>query len=229
MQSQPIACRPVAFHLFAEQLPNIESTDGLLRAAVAITMHSQREVSLSNIDRQLARFATRVRSRVQSDRVEAVMAHLHEVLFEEVGFEGDRQTYGRARNSYLSNVLASRRGIPITLSLIYKVVAERVGLSVVGINSPAHFLVRVEDGQGGVIVDPFQGGRVLTTEEAFDTMERAAGRQIARSPRYLQAATHVQWIARILSNLQNSLTVAKQHDELAAMNELQALLDEALF
>lgn len=229
MQSQPIACRPVAFHLFAEQLPNIESTGGLLKAAVAVAMHSQADVSLEAVDRQLTGFATRVRSRVQSDRVEAVMAHLHEVLFEEVAFEGDRQTYYHPRNGYLPHVIASRRGIPVTLSLIYKVVAERVGLRVVGVNSPAHFLARVDDGRGGVLVDPFQRGRVLTTEEAFDTMEAAAGRQLARSPQYLQPATHVQWIARILANLQNTLASAKQHEELAAMNELQALLDEALF
>ncbi len=79
-------------------------------------------------------------SRVSSGNPKALIARLHQVLFDERGFTGNADDYYAPENSYLPCVLESRRGIPVTLSLIYKSVAQRVGLSARGINTPAHFL-----------------------------------------------------------------------------------------
>ena len=73
------------------------------------------------------------------------MAHLHDVLFDVVGFVGNVDDYYNPANSYLPNVLRTRRGLPITLVLIYKCVAEQLGLTVRGINSPGHFLASVRN------------------------------------------------------------------------------------
>ena len=63
----------------------------------------------------------------------AVLAHLHEVLFDEEGFAGNVDDYYNVANSYLPVVLETRRGIPISLTLLYKLVAERLGLPVQGV------------------------------------------------------------------------------------------------
>ncbi len=228
MKLEPMVCRPEAFHYFADQLPRIETTDGLLHAAIAVSMHALDDVRPQDVDDSLLALATQIRSRVRSKQVQAVLAHLHEVFFTDAGFTGDQANYYRPLNSYLPAVLESKRGIPVTLGLLYKVVAERVGLDVQGVNAPGHFLVRVRGQRDWMIVDPFFGGTLLSREEAFQRIERVTGKTIPHTRHYLQPATHVQWISRILTNLQHVLATEKRQHDLAAMNELQSLLDRSM-
>ncbi len=229
MNSEPAVCRPEAYRSFASNLPHLETTDGLLRAAVAIAMHGLPGTDPGNVDDVLLAYAARVRSRVRSHNVQAILAHVHHVLFVEEGFTGNRENYYCAGNSYLPTVLHTKRGIPVTLAVIYKVVAERAGLHVEGLNAPGHFLVRVRGQRDWMIVDPFYGGDLLTRDEAFDRIERVTGRRIPHTREYLPKATHAQWISRILANLQNVLAAENRHSDLAAMSELQSLLEDAVF
>ena len=226
MQTIPISCHVGAYELFAEQMPVLSTTDGLLRAAVAVSMHAFDDVDPDDIDQRLSGLASRVRSRLRGGSVQAALAHLHQVLFEEEGFSGNMHDYYHPLNSHLPAVLESRRGIPITLTLVYKVVAERVGLCVDGINAPGHFLARVRVDRAGMIVDPFFRGTVLTDEEAFRRMEKATRRQVPRSAAFLRAATHYEWISRILANLRHIFAAHRRTEDLAAMDELHALLRE---
>jgi len=75
-------------------------------------------------------------------------------LFHELGLRGNEADYYDARNSFLSDVLDRRLGIPITLSVVFLEVARRVGLGAAGVGFPGHFLVRV----GEVVLDPFHRG-----------------------------------------------------------------------
>jgi regulator of sirC expression with transglutaminase-like and TPR domain len=88
-------------------------------------------------------------------------------LFHRQGFAGNADEYYDPRNSYLNEVLDRRRGIPITLAIVYLGVASRLGQPVQGINAPGHFLVR----HGDVILDPFNAGAVVT-EAAFTAQLR---------------------------------------------------------
>ncbi|HEY8517902.1 MAG TPA: tetratricopeptide repeat protein [Candidatus Binatia bacterium] len=78
-------------------------------------------------------------------------------LFERLGFAGDTEDYYDPRNSYLNEVIDRRRGIPITLAVVYIAVGTRLGQPVYGVNAPGHFLVRHAD----VLLDPFASGRVV--------------------------------------------------------------------
>lgn len=228
MNDRPVACRPEAFQLFADQLPVVHTTDGLLRAAIAVSMHALDDVNPDAVDDWLLALAARVRSRVRGNQVQALLAHLHQVLFVEEGFIGNRAAYYSPLNSYLPVVIQSKRGIPVTLALIYKVVAERAGARVQGVNAPGHFLVRVRGERDWMLIDPFCGGTVLTREEAFQRIERVTGRAIPHTRHYLRPATHAEWLCRILTNLQHILAAHQRQSDLAAMNELQALLDQSL-
>lgn len=221
----PALCRPEAFQLFAQTLPQLKSTSGLQDAAVAIALHALDDVDPTKVERRLQELADKVLSRVSSRRPEALIAHLHAVLFEDERFCGEASNYYSPLNSYLPAVLESCRGIPITLALVYKLVGERIGLTIDGLNAPGHFLVRVRDSRGWLIIDPYHGGAVLTPTEAFELMERTLGHRIDRLPCYLEAATHEQWLARMLANLQQIFSHGRCSCDLAAMTELQALLE----
>jgi regulator of sirC expression with transglutaminase-like and TPR domain len=159
---------------------------------------------------------------VKSGSRQALIAQLHHVLFEEYGLRGNLEDYYSPLNSYIPQVLERRIGIPVTLGLIYKCVAQRLGLTVRGINSPVHFLVAVQTGGPWMMVDPFHNGRVLTEDEAFDQMERLSGATITRSKALLSTATHVQWISRIIRNLEQIFQTEGRRDDELAMRELLA-------
>src|SRR5947208_3143500 len=166
----PLCCASHAFNLMARQSTAIHSPDALLEGALAIAMHQMPDIDTGYVDRFLQSYADTVRSRVRGTQPQAVLAHLHEFLFDEQGFAGNTDDYYNPANSYLPAVLKNKTGLPITLSLIYKVVAERIGLRCWGVGLPGHFLVGLDVDGAMMLVDPFDAGRALGVEEAHDRM-----------------------------------------------------------
>lgn len=222
--NSPHFCRPEAYRLFAESLHSLQTTQGLLQAALSLSLHALDDYEPTRVEQRLNEMAERVAARARRTSAEARLAHLHHVLYEEEKFLGDRSYYYNPLNSYLPAVLESRRGIPITLALIYKAVAERVGLEVEGVNAPGHFLLRVRDSRGWLLIDPYHQGAALTESEAYDLIDRTFDRPIPRDYSLSQPATHAQWIERILLNLQANFSHRGFRTDLDAMIELQSLL-----
>jgi regulator of sirC expression with transglutaminase-like and TPR domain len=219
-----ITCRAEAYDHFVRWLPSLNSCQGLLHAAIAVSMHALDDVDPYRIEQRLKILSLRVLERSPSRRPAAILANLHAVLFDEEGFKGNMEHYYNALNSYLPAVLNSRHGVPITLSLLYKVVAEGAGLTVHGVNAPGHFLVRVRCDDAWIIVDPFFGGQMLKRDEAFHRLERVLQQPLPRTEAMLATPTHAQWLTRILGNLRQLFGDEDRQDDLAAMNELAAAL-----
>jgi regulator of sirC expression with transglutaminase-like and TPR domain len=228
----PAYCHPSAFAEFAAEIPRLDMTSGLFRAAFAIARHEKSAADVRQGESIIAELAETVRRRVRSDSVQAKLAHLHDVMFDVVGFVGNVEDYYNPANSYLPEVLRTRRGLPITLVLIYKCVAEGVGLKVHGINSPGHFLAAVECPELGVAtvpakwmyVDPFYGGELLDRDDVCRRVAETTGAVAADSSQWLKPATHRQWLSRMLNNLQAVFAHAGRERDLYAMQELQSLL-----
>ncbi|MFT5527424.1 MAG: regulator of sirC expression with transglutaminase-like and TPR domain [Pirellulaceae bacterium] len=217
-------CAPLAYDYFRQQIDRLDSTDGLLHAAIAISMHALPNVVPSEVDNQLTQWAQTVRKRVSGPQPQALLAHLHHLLFDELGFAGNTASYYHPLNSYIPSVLESKTGIPITLTLVYKVVAERVGLRVQGISAPGHFLARVEAGDERALVDPFHGGMMLTAAEAQQKMEKIFRRELPSDSDLFPVATHQSWILRVLNNLRAIFAEEGRANDVAALAELAALL-----
>ena len=226
LSTYPKACSAEAYYRFVDALPRLETTDGLVDAAIALSMHALDDVDPTRVRQEIAGLGRRVTERVRSGSRSAVLAHLHEVLFAEEGFTGNNEQQYFALNSYLPAVLRTKAGLPILLSLLYKAVGEQVGLQVEGISAPGHFMIRVPTDEGPAIVDPFFGGVLLSREEFFQRLERVNRRPVPRDDRYLVAATHTQWLARILANLISFFSADRRRGDLAAMLELRQALEE---
>src|SRR5690349_15982654 len=140
----PLCCTPNAFKLLKSLRDSIESPEALVPGAVAIAMHQNESADPAQIDAKLQSFADSIRSRVRGSQQQALLAHMHEFLFDEIGFAGNSEDYYDSSNSYLPAVLETKRGLPITLSLIYKTVADRLGLRSWGVGLPGHFIVGVD-------------------------------------------------------------------------------------
>jgi regulator of sirC expression with transglutaminase-like and TPR domain len=112
----------------------------------------------------------------------------------DLGFRGNEEDYYNARNSLLPCVMDSRRGIPISLSLLYMIVARRASFVVDGINLPGHFVVR----HGVVLLDPFHEGRILTTNDCAQILSYQ-NRTLHQD--HLQTAHPKLILFRMLANL----------------------------
>ena len=101
----PAYCHDIAFGAFAREMPRIDTTEGLFRAAFAIARHEHPAADVEQAEATIAELAETVRRRVHSQSVEAKLAHLHDVLFDVVGFTGNVDDYYNPANSYLPEVL----------------------------------------------------------------------------------------------------------------------------
>ncbi len=136
-------------------------------------------------------------------------------LFAIRGFRGSFENYDDPENSYLDRVLERRTGIPITLSLVYLEVAQRVGLPADGIGFPGHFIVRYGQPPAFVYLDPFQQGARLDEDELL-AMLRGLDLGGARPETFLAPVTRRQVLQRMLNNLhiifRNRRDIQRWHD-----------------
>ena len=222
--SLPLCCSPASYQLLTRQLPTINSPDALLNGAIAIALHQMEEADPAAVDATIQYYADTVRSRVRGSQTQALLAHLHEYLFDELKFVGNVEDYYNPANSYLPAVLATKRGLPITLSLIYKLVAERLGVRAWGVGLPGHFLVGVEADGSPMLVDTFSGGRMITPDEAHARLQETFGPEVEWSEELLRPASNRHWLTRMLQNLLNVFGAKNQYANVAAVLEMEMLL-----
>src|SRR5437870_10792514 len=145
-EGSPAACRPEAFQYVSQQLQRLDSTHGLVHCVFGVSLHALDGACPKALDHELDRLADLVRAQCSSANSSrgnrtSLITYLHEVLFEQEGFGGaPKEQYYSPLNSYLPAVFRLKHGLPITLGVVYKAVAERVGLPVDGIFSRVHFL-----------------------------------------------------------------------------------------
>ena len=129
-----------------------------LEAAASIAQDEMPQVDVADVLTQIDAMAQRLKRRIPADASALQrLRFLNRFFFHEMGFQGNANDYYDPQNSYLHEVLNSRRGIPITLALIYIELASQVGLAARGVNFPGHFLVKLRMPRGEVILDPFSG------------------------------------------------------------------------
>ena len=174
----------------------------LARGALLIAKEEYPDLNVDHyVDRlsELAREAEPIVS-AGNDTVEKVQSLSH-FLFEQKGFEGNRDAFSDPRNSFLNDVIERRLGIPITLSVIYLEVGRRLGLNLYGVSFPTHFLVKAVDERGELLIDPFSGGIILTLEQVKAKLAEIYRQPVELHPAMLKSAGARQILVRMLRNL----------------------------
>jgi regulator of sirC expression with transglutaminase-like and TPR domain len=147
---------------------------------------------------------------------------LRHLLFDRLGFAGDRTTYYAAENSLLPSVLDRRLGIPLSLSLLTIEVGRRCGVDVEGIGMPGHYLVRPA-GDAEHFLDVYDGGRVLDVEGCHAIFDRVqAG--VPWDESFLRPDAPWARVARTLGNLAGAYRRAGDREALCWALELSLLL-----
>lgn len=220
----PICCSPEAYRLLSDQLQSINSPDALVQGACAVAMHQIPSINPAQVDATLQGYVDVIRARVRGGQPQGLLAHMHDFLFEELKFAGNTLDYYNTANSYLPAVIETKLGLPITLSLVYKIVAERLGFRTWGVGLPGHFLCGIEVESSRMLIDPFAQGRILTPDEARERMREIFGEEAEWSEDLLRPASNRHWLTRMLQNLLNIFGSSGAYSDVAAMLEMEILL-----
>jgi regulator of sirC expression with transglutaminase-like and TPR domain len=157
------------------------------------------------------------------------LAALNHVIFTEHGFRGNRDNYFDPKNSFLNQVLERKLGIPISLSVLYLEVGQRVGLNLAGVGFPGHFLVKYSGQSEEIIIDPFSGGEIRSRSDLDRMLREVYGRNVEFAQEFLAPVSKKQILKRMLTNLK--AIYHKKNDMVKVLLVLDRLiiLDPAAF
>ncbi len=214
---------------FADLVGGHAKTIDLATAALLVAAEDEPRIEVDHYLSELDKMGEIGRRHVRAASGRAVEA-FNRFFFEEQGFLGNEQHYYDPRNSFLSDVLDRRRGIPITLSIVYIEVGRRAGLYAEGVGLPGHFIVRAreENSVDSALVDPFYG-KVVDRNDCQTRLDQVFGGQLELIDEHLRASTTKDILVRLLTNLKAIYTRAKLYRQaLSAIDRILILLPEAL-
>lgn len=202
----------------------------LLEAAICVAQDEHPALDAQTVLGEIDRLAGRLKARLPADATPLRrLRALNQYFFGELAFAGNINNYYDRRNSYLHEVLATRRGIPITLALLYMELAGQLGLQARGVSFPGHFLVKLRLPQGEVVVDPFNG-RSLSRDELDERLAPYRARHGLEGDfetplgLFLQAAPPRDVLARLLFNLKEIHRTGEDWPRLLAVQQRLVLL-----
>jgi regulator of sirC expression with transglutaminase-like and TPR domain len=178
----------------------------LFEAALSIAQDIDPQLDLGAAQLEVDTLAARLARRLPSDASHVQkLRMLNHFFYQELGFAGNVNNYYDPDNSYLHCVLSSRRGIPISLALLYMELAHQVGLEVKGISFPGHFLMKLSVQSGEIVLDPVNGAS-LSREDLEERLEPYLSQNSERDAplsAYLQEAEPREILVRMLRNLKS--------------------------
>lgn len=220
---------PTALEFFAS-LVHSDQEFAQLEAAASLAQDEYPETDVQAVLDEMDQLLARVRRRIPADAAPLQRLQiLNRFFYGDLGFAANPNNYYDPDNSYPGSVLRSRRGIPISLALLWMELAQGLGLEVYGVGFPGHFLVKVELPVGQAVLDPLTG-RSLSREELSEMLEpyrRRTGLIDALEVPlglYLQAATPREILARMLRNLKEIFRAQDDWMRLLAVQERLVVL-----
>src|SRR5262249_2260705 len=199
--------------MFADIVALDDEAIDLATAALLIATDEYPGLDVQRYIDDLDQMAGRAREAASGlvERADILLA-INSILFVEYGYSGNRQNYYDPRNSYLNQVIDRRTGIPITLSIIYMAVADRLGLRLAGVGMPGHFLVKHEGPSGDLFLDPFNGGSFIDAAGCARLVADISGGQLELRAEHLSAVGKKQILTRGLANLLGIYSQGNDYD-----------------
>ena len=224
---------PSALEYFSSLVAE-DASLSVVEAAACLGQDEEPSLDVQSVLSEIDALAQRLRRRIPADAVAVQrLRWLNRFFFQELGFAGNVNNYYDPDNSYLHRVLATRRGIPISLAVLYIELATQIGLTARGVSFPGHFLVKLKMPRGEVVIDPFTGHSLSREEldELLAPFKRSRGLQgefDAPLGLFLQAAQPRDVLARMLRNLKEiHRSAGDVVRQLAVLERLVILLPQA--
>ena len=177
-----------------------EETDlDLEEGALLIAQFCYPDLNSTDCRNELDRLSDEIAVRlVRKTRPEEIIRQINRYLFLEQGYHGNTRNYYDPDNSYLNRVLERRAGIPISLSIVYLLIAKRLDLPITGVGLPGHFMLKYEGEGFSLFLDAFNNGQILTRDECIRFLLNS-GHEVQHG--YFSPATVRDILTRMLRNL----------------------------
>lgn len=147
---------------------------------------------------------------------------LLQFVFRELHFRGDSKDYHSPDNAFLDRVIDRRKGLPIMLSLIVVFIARRLHLPFYGVNMPIHFMLMYETHNQEVLIDPFDGGTVVTYDQCYYFLKKNG---VEPRPEHLKKSDEMDILARCIRNMIHSCAKAGQEERVQDLRELLKMVE----
>lgn len=160
---------------------------------------------------------------------------LNKIFFEQYGFKGNSQNYTSPLNSYINTVIETKKGNPLSLSILYSIVAQQLGLPIYGVNLPNHFILAYMDEHGtsrflsnanqhGVLfyINTFSRGSLFQKEDIDQFLK---GLNLPLSPTFYEPCSNSDILRRMLTNLITAFQQVGNAEKVNELIEFRGLLD----
>jgi regulator of sirC expression with transglutaminase-like and TPR domain len=200
----------------------------LFEAALSIAQDASPQLDLMAVQLEIDGFAERLRQRLPEDASDLQKLRLlNHLFYRELGFNANLNNFYDPENSYLDRVIATRRGIPISLAVIYMELAQQIGLEFRGVSFPGHFLMKLPVSSGAVVLDPLTGDSLSQTE-----LEERLAPYLQQLPQmidlpladFLQSAAERDILVRMLHNLKTIFMENRQWQSLLEVQQRLVIL-----
>jgi regulator of sirC expression with transglutaminase-like and TPR domain len=193
-----------ARHRFLELALQPEPLIDLTEVSLVIALEEYPALHVDRYLRQLDSWSAAIRERLEGCAdVSRAIDEINRLLFEQEGFHGEADDYYNPHTAFMNEVLDRHAGLPITLSILYLELSRRVGVSTAGVALPGHFLVKVSLADSDLLIDPFDGGRVLTTLECQKLLDEVYGGGVLLREHHLRSESKRKILARLLCHLKS--------------------------
>ncbi|MES3630151.1 MAG: transglutaminase-like domain-containing protein [Longimonas sp.] len=193
-------------------------TPDLERGALLLAWYRYPDADLHGCQEQLDAMAASFQNAHPGLSGHRAAMELADYMAHELHFTGNKDDYKDPDNSFLNRVLKRRTGIPISLSVVYLLLAERAGIKAYGVNLPRHFIVKYQDDQHEIFFDPFNDGQPMDRGDCVRFLLKA---NVQPHPQHFAPAPPRSILLRMARNL---LMWAKQHDNIQMQSELMQLM-----
>jgi len=198
----------------------------LVEASLVIALEDDPGLEIERYLQQVNEWSVAVRERLEGSRhVERIVESINRLLFEEEGFHGEDEDYYDPRSALLNETLDKHAGLPTALSILYIEISRRVGIEAAGVSLPGRFLVKFSGAFGQIVVDPFDGGRVLSTIELQKLLDAVYGGGVRLREHHLRSFSSKEILARELAHLKSAYLARHDLPRAAASIDRLLILD----
>ncbi len=203
---------------------NLEDID-LEKAVLLLAYWNNPQLDIPAFIQRLNRIAGEIESGLpMSGHPLGFVDHINGILFKKYRFRGNTRDYYNPDNSFIDRVVETRKGIPITLSVLYLLIARRLGIPVVGVPMPAHFIVKMDNGSDEIFFDPFYSGKIYSRQECLGYLENA---NLMKSMGILDGCPDYEIVMRMMRNIHLVYSSYKDEPEkVTAVEDYLKLLEK---
>jgi regulator of sirC expression with transglutaminase-like and TPR domain len=227
MQSGRVLTHPAfARQRFREITGRPDPALDLVEASLVIALEDEPGLDIDRYLEQVNDWTDAVRERLEGSReIDRIVDSINRLLFQEEGFRGEDEDYYDPRSALLNATLDTHAGLPITLSILYIEISRRVGVEVSGVSLPGRFLVKFSGEFGQLVIDPFDGGRVLSSPELQKLLDDVYGGGVRLREHHLRSFSSREILARELAHLKSAYLARHDLPRAAASIDRLLILD----